>query len=401
MRFGPYFAMLNNEFEDVDGGIVTEAYLDPKGVPTGPGGRIEIDGVPVREGQTWTEAEALAIYAEGKQEFAAAIWGMINKKVRPQLKQHQFDALGVLGWNIGLGALKGSTAMELVNEGRFEEAAASFLLWRRMTLEGGKPGPDGKPARDPNHNVMPKGQSWFKASRGIYRRSISAALLMTGHGWANAASPSRVILKSYPVFIEGENRFYDKITKDMDWKEILADAKDDPLPIIQGAPDPELFELEPTKMERLQFESAQAAGSEDTLQEYVAHRRNIVMPVGKKPLSINTKAAEEVPYGIDPKAGGQPKEEAERVRRYVKKKQGVDMKKTGQALTVASGAVAAANSFSDETRTFFSGLGTVGLTILAIALAAGVIYWLVGWAREKWNERKEVEAEINAVQWLY
>ena len=400
MRFGPYFAEINSDFEDIAGELVTEAYLDPKGVPTGPGGRTEINGVPVKMGQMWTPAEARQIYADGKKDFAEATWAMIDPKVRPQIKQHMFDGIGRLGWNIGLSALKKSSALALINQGEFERAAARFLVWRRITLKGGTIGPDDRLVRGPDGEPLPQGHEWFKTSRGVYRSSISAALLLSGHGWRKAAAANKVTLKSYPVQVS-DTRYEDRVTSEMDWKEILADAKDDPLPVIQGAPDPELFDLEPTKMERLEHESLKAAGSEDTLQEYVAHRRGIVMPVGSKPLSINTKQAEEVPYGIDPKAGGQPKEEAERVRRYVKKKQGVDMKKTGQALTVASGAVAAANSFSDETRTFFSSLGTVGLTVLALALAAGVIYWIVGWVREKWNERKEAEAEINAVQWLY
>jgi lysozyme len=403
MRFGPYFAKLNSEFEDKEGEIVTEAYLDPVGIPTGPGGRIENpDGTPVVMGQTWTEAEALAIYAEGKQEWAEAIWNMLDPKVRPQLKQHQFDAMGILAWNIGLAAFEDSSALELINAGRFEEAASSFLLWRRMTLRGKRNGPDGKPARDPDGNVMKEGQSWFKASRGIYRRSISAALLMVGRNWANAAAPAKIILQSYPVKI-AEGRWHDEITIKMDWKEILADAKDDPLPVIQGDPDPELFDLEPSKMERMSWESAKAVGADETLEEYVAHRRGLVapMPVGNKPLSINTKQAEEVPYGINPKAGLQPKEEAERVRRYVKKEQGVEMKKIGDTLTVTTGVIASANMASDEVRTFFGGLGQIGYTLFFAALAVGVIYLIVGRVRAWWNARKEVEAEINAVQGIY
>ena len=126
-----------------------------------------------------------------------------------------------------------------------------------------------------------------------------------------------------------------------------------------------------------------------------------IMPVGKKPLSINTKQAEEVPYGIDPKAGLQPKEEAERYRRAVKKEKGIEMKQIGQGLTLTTGVVAGANELSGETKTFLDTLGTIGLVLLATAFAIGIGYWLIGYAREKWNERKEIEAEINAVQGMY
>jgi lysozyme len=403
MRFGPYFAKLNAEFEHKEGEIVTESYQDPIGIWTGPGGLIENpDGTPVIEGQTWTEAQALEIYAEGKQDWAQAIWNMLNPKVRPQLKQHQFDAMGILAWNIGLGAFEDSSALELINAGRFEEAASSFLLWRRMTLRGKRNGPDGKPARDPDGNVMKEGQSWFKASRGIYRRSISAALLMVGRNWANAAASSKIILQSYPVKV-AEGRWHDKITNEMDWKEILADAKDDPLPVIQGDPDPELFDLEPTKMERMSWESAKAVGADETLEEYVAHRRGLVkpMPVGNKPPSINTKQAEEVPYGIDPKKGGQPKEEAQRFVQAVKKEKGIEMKKMGERLAVAGTVAASANVASNEVRTFFESLGQIGYTLLAVSIVGGAIWWGVGKIREKYHANKEIEAEINATQWMY
>ena len=126
-----------------------------------------------------------------------------------------------------------------------------------------------------------------------------------------------------------------------------------------------------------------------------------VMPIGQKPISINTKAPEEVPYGIDPNAGLQPKEDAERYRRAVKKEKGAEMKKVGEALTIAGTTAASANVASAEVRTFFSGLGQVGYTLIGVAIAAGILYWIVGKIRERYNERKEVEAEINAVQGMY
>ena len=126
-----------------------------------------------------------------------------------------------------------------------------------------------------------------------------------------------------------------------------------------------------------------------------------IAPVGNKPLSINTKQAEEVPYGIDPKKGLKPKEEAERYQRAVKKEKGIEMKKIGEVLTVATGIAASANVASTEVRTFFGGLGQIGYTLLFAALFIGVAYWAVGRFREWYNERKEVEAEIDATQGLY
>lgn len=127
----------------------------------------------------------------------------------------------------------------------------------------------------------------------------------------------------------------------------------------------------------------------------------VIMPVGRKPLSINSKPPEQVPYGIEPKAPLQPKEDAERYRRAVKKEKGVEMKKMGEVLALAGTTAASANVASAEVRTFFGGLGQIGYTLIGVAICVGALYWIVGKVRERYNERKEVEAEINAVQGMY
>ena len=142
--------------------------------------------------------------------------------------------MGVLAWNIGVGAFSTSTVLKKVNKMRFEEAAEAFLLFHRATLHGGTSGPDGKPARDPNGNVMAHGVSWFKAMRGIYRRSISAALLFAGKHWRDAAAPNRIIMTSIPKWNSSKSQWYDDIRVKSEWPTILADAEDDPLPLIEG-----------------------------------------------------------------------------------------------------------------------------------------------------------------------
>lgn len=405
-KLGYYGAKLIASFE-FPHGIQTRPERDVLGIPTIMGMTALPDGRKVTMDMEFTETEIVELYGERQKEFVDCV----NQSLRIDVNQHQFDALVAMAFNVGAGAFSdedNNTVLRMTNQGEFENASAAFGKWVYGTLHGGKKGPDDKPARGPSivyangqqieldGGPMQKGQKWKKAFGGLYRRHVSEALLFCSLDWERAAHPDNIHLTK-----RTEQRsfgFYDIVRFKTPWKKIKEDAKYDVLPLAVEE-DEEMFE--PTKMERLQYESAKAAGVDDSLNEYVAHRRGLVMPVGKKPLSINTKQAEEVPYGIDPKSGGQPKEEAERFKRAVKKEKGLEMKQAGQALTVATGVVAGANQFAGETRSFLDGLGTLGLVLLGLAFGAGVLWWVVGWARERWNERKEFEAEVNAKQWMY
>lgn len=52
----------------------------------------------------------------------------VNKLVKVQLTQGQFDALVSLEYNIGYGNFKSSSILRLVNERKFKEACARFLF---------------------------------------------------------------------------------------------------------------------------------------------------------------------------------------------------------------------------------------------------------------------------------
>ena len=55
--------------------------------------------------------------------------------VKVPLAQHQFDALVVLAYNIGLGAFRTSTLLRLLNKGELSAAASQFDRWNKA---GGK-----------------------------------------------------------------------------------------------------------------------------------------------------------------------------------------------------------------------------------------------------------------------
>lgn len=52
----------------------------------------------------------------------------VNKLVKVQLTQGQFDALVSLEYNIGYGNFKNSSILRLVNERKFKEAGSRFLF---------------------------------------------------------------------------------------------------------------------------------------------------------------------------------------------------------------------------------------------------------------------------------
>lgn len=53
----------------------------------------------------------------------------VERLVRVHLNQHQFSALTVLVYNIGVGAFAGSTLLKLLNEGKYETVPGQMARW--------------------------------------------------------------------------------------------------------------------------------------------------------------------------------------------------------------------------------------------------------------------------------
>ena len=79
----------------------------------------------VKPGDVCTKEEADAWLVEDMKTAERAV----NKYVKVELNQYQFDALVSFTYNLGEGALKKSTLLRLVNQKKFEEAAQQFLRW--------------------------------------------------------------------------------------------------------------------------------------------------------------------------------------------------------------------------------------------------------------------------------
>ena len=109
-------------------GCKLEAYQCSAGVWTVGFGHT---GPEVERGVVITADEAEMFLERDLAKFEKCVEGMLLVKVT----QGQFDALVSFAFNLGCGALKGSTLLRLMNQEKPEEAALQFARWNKA---GGK-----------------------------------------------------------------------------------------------------------------------------------------------------------------------------------------------------------------------------------------------------------------------
>lgn len=102
-------------------GLYLEAYQDPVGVWTIGWGATE----GVHEGMTITRAEAEQMLQNELEKFEAAV----AEAVEVQINDNQFSALVTFSYNLGARSLFESTLLQLLNQGKFQEAADQFPRW--------------------------------------------------------------------------------------------------------------------------------------------------------------------------------------------------------------------------------------------------------------------------------
>ena len=108
-------------------GLKLEAYQDSVGVWTIGWGHTKT----AKCGMVVTKSQAEQLLLDDIAEHARGVAGALKVKV----KQHQFDALVSFAFNLGVGALKGSTMLKLINDGNESAAANQFDRW---VYAGGK-----------------------------------------------------------------------------------------------------------------------------------------------------------------------------------------------------------------------------------------------------------------------
>ena len=111
---------LVQEFE----GCRLDAYRCPAGIPTIGYGAT---GPDIRMGMVWTQEQADARLVEDLARFAAGV----ERLVQVDLTDNQFAALVSFAYNVGLGALAGSTLLRKLNAGDYLGAADQLPRWAR------------------------------------------------------------------------------------------------------------------------------------------------------------------------------------------------------------------------------------------------------------------------------
>ena len=108
-------------------GCRLEAYKCPAGIWTIGYGHTK----GVKDGMIISREQAKEFLREDLRIFEQAV----EACVKVPLSQNQFDALVSFCYNCGSGALKTSTLLRLLNEGKYSEAGEQFLRWNKA---GGK-----------------------------------------------------------------------------------------------------------------------------------------------------------------------------------------------------------------------------------------------------------------------
>lgn len=118
--------------------LALKAYMPtPNDKPTiGYGMTFYPDGKPVKMGDTITKEKAEDMFFDHLQKFGLKV----NNLIKTVLKQHQFDAILALAYNIGIGAFGTSTLLKLVNKNPLDLGIQKqFLAWVKQkgtTLPG-------------------------------------------------------------------------------------------------------------------------------------------------------------------------------------------------------------------------------------------------------------------------
>ncbi|WP_380183569.1 lysozyme [Kalamiella sp. sgz302252] len=104
------------------------AYRDSRNIMTiGVGHTGLVRGQKIVPGMTITAEESSSLLVKD----LAWVESTLNKEVKAELTQNQYDALCSLVFNIGTQAFIGSSVLQKLNAGDHHSAAEAMLLWKK------------------------------------------------------------------------------------------------------------------------------------------------------------------------------------------------------------------------------------------------------------------------------
>ena len=84
-------------------------------------------GPTIKNGLMWTQTQADAALLEDVKELGRDVQACCKRSLEP----HERAALVSFAYNVGIGALRNSTLLRLLNAGETMKAADQFLRWNR------------------------------------------------------------------------------------------------------------------------------------------------------------------------------------------------------------------------------------------------------------------------------
>jgi len=110
-------------------GFSSKPYKCPAGIPTiGYGSTFYEDGTKVKmTDEAITEARGMDLLENVVNDFAK----QVNKLIKVEITQNQYDAIVDFAYNVGTGNLASSTLLKKVNAKLFNEAAEQFPRWNK------------------------------------------------------------------------------------------------------------------------------------------------------------------------------------------------------------------------------------------------------------------------------
>lgn len=133
-------------------------------------------GVDVYEGMKITEQQAVDMLRADLIRYEDGV----NESVSVKLGQNQFDALVSFAYNCGVGALKGSYLLNLVNMGKFSEACEEWILWNKS---GGK--------------VLLGLTNRRKAEVALFKKDIEEYVVVDANGWISESGQFKLTKDIY------------------------------------------------------------------------------------------------------------------------------------------------------------------------------------------------------------
>lgn len=90
-----------------------------------------VDGRPITDGMTITSEKSTKLLHSDLVKYEKAINRYVTNRA---LMQNEFDALVIFSFNVGVDALKSSTALKRVNYGG--DVASALMMWRKARING-------------------------------------------------------------------------------------------------------------------------------------------------------------------------------------------------------------------------------------------------------------------------